>query len=353
MASIQKRVSKSGAVSYRVQVRLKGQPPQTASFERKTDARRWASKIETEMEEGRYFATSRAKQRTLGDLINRYISDILPRKPRSILAQKTQLEWWRNQLGDQELMSITSDDISSERNTLLKRATPQGGTLSPSSVNRYVAALGHAFSVAIKEWKWLERSPVTALKKLPEPKGRVRYLDEAERSKLIDACETSQSCLLYAIVIVALSTGARRGEILGLTWTDVDLNDGHVVFHNTKNGEHRGVPLKGHALDVIRDLKKPDSNANEFVFPNHAETGPIDIRTPWETAVKKAGLVDFRFHDLRHTAASYLAMGGATPHEIAEVLGHKSLEMTRRYAHLSKTHVSGVVERMNKEMFGK
>ncbi len=261
------------------------------------------------------------------------------------------MEWWRNELGELLLSDVTTDVIVTARDKLLKRTIYKDTKLSPSSANRYVAALSHAFTIAINEWEWIKRSPIPALKKLTEPQGRIRFLTEVERSRLLDTCRNSQSRLLYSVVVIALSTGARRGEILGLKWADVDLNNGRLIFHDTKNGERRGVALKGHALDILKELRGTSEDGSEFLFPNRAGTAPIDIRTPWETAVKKASLVDFTFHDLRHTAASYLAMGGATPHEIAEVLGHKSLEMTRRYAHLSKTHVDGVVKRMNEKMY--
>jgi integrase len=153
-------------------------------------------------------------------------------------------------------------------------------------------------------------------------------------------------------VILALSTGARKGELLSLHWSDIDLKRGILTFRETKNGETRAVPVPGYALTVLTQHTKIRRFDTSLVFPNSTGEKPLDIRDAWEYAVERAGISDFRFHDLRHSAASYLAMGGASLAEIAEVLGHKTLQMTKRYTHLTESHIRGVVERMNRQIFG-
>jgi integrase len=185
-----------------------------------------------------------------------------------------------------------------------------------------------------------------------EPRGRVRFLSDEERQCLLDACKVSRSAYLYTIVVLALSTGARRGELLSLHWGDVDLKRGLLTFRETKNGDTRAVPLTGYALDVLSTHAKIRRLNTTLVFPNDTGTQPASIREAWEYAVRRAGIANFRFHDLRHSAASYLAMNGASLAEIAEVLGHKTLAMVKRYAHLSEAHTRGVVERMNRAVFG-
>ena len=125
-----------------------------------------------------------------------------------------------------------------------------------------------------------------------------------------------------------------------------------MFLHETKNGERRVIPLQGLALSLMKEHAKVRSLHCNFVFPSASKCQPIDIRTAWENALKKAKIGNFRFHDLRHSAASYLAMNGATLAEIAEVLGHKTLQMVKRYAHLSEAHTSSVVENMNERIFG-
>jgi integrase len=130
----------------------------------------------------------------------------------------------------------------------------------------------------------------------------------------------------------------------------MDLKRGTITLHDTKNGERRTLHLTGIALELMRQhIRRIDS---PFVFPDPTGTKPASIREAWEHAVKRARIEDFRFHDLRHSAASYLAMNGASLAEIGEVLGHKTLQMTKRYAHLSESHTRSVVAKMNAAVFG-
>ncbi|MBI3441579.1 MAG: site-specific integrase, partial [Proteobacteria bacterium] len=204
------------------------------------------------------------------------------------------------------------------------------------------------------EWEWLEHHPLNKVSKMKEPRGRIRFLDDDERKRLVKACQESKCPCLYTIVILALSTGARFNEIMSLPWSAVDLNRKSITLHDTKNGERRVLPLAGHALELIKAHKKVQRIDSDLVFPSpHNPKQPYKIRAAWDKAVEKAKLEDFRFHDLRHSAASYLAMNGASLAEIAEVLGHKTLSMVKRYAHLSEAHTHGVVASMNERIFGK
>jgi integrase len=144
----------------------------------------------------------------------------------------------------------------------------------------------------------------------------------------------------------------RQGEIMGLTREDVDLHQGRATLHETKNGERRVVPLTGKVLELLKENAKVRRLDTNLLFPGKNPQKPVDLRAPWEAALKKVGIEDFRFHDLRHSAASYLAMNGASLAEIAEVLGHKTLQMVKRYSHLSEAHTAGVVARMNERIFG-
>jgi integrase len=142
----------------------------------------------------------------------------------------------------------------------------------------------------------------------------------------------------------------RSGELLSLTWRDVDLTRGLVALHDTKNGERRAIPITGYALELLREYGQRRGHT-DILFPNDTGTRPRSIRRAWEHAIRRAGIDDFRFHDLRHSAASYLAMNGASLMEIAEILGHKTLSMVKRYAHLSEPHTRNVIERMNRAVF--
>jgi integrase len=141
-------------------------------------------------------------------------------------------------------------------------------------------------------------------------------------------------------------------EVVGLRWQDIDLTRQVIILHETKNGERRVLPLSGLALELLIQRSHVRQLYTDFIFPAHNLKTPMDIRAPWDRAITHANLKDFRFHDLRHSAASYLAMNGATLSEIADILGHKTLQMVKRYAHLSEAHTATVVAKMNERIFG-
>jgi integrase len=267
-------------------------------------------------------------------------------------AQMNQLDWWKKKAGYYVLADFTPQIISALRDELSHGSTNRGEKRTNATINRYLAALSHALSVASNEWGWIEANPLLKIKRHPESQGRVRYLDDVERIKLLDACKQSSNKQLYVIVVLALSTGMRKGEILNLRRRDVFLNESFVILDQTKNKERRRVPIIGHAHDVLLNQLKIARLDSDYVFPSKDGQKPIDIKRPWEVAISTAGVEDFRFHDLRHSAASYLAMNGASNRDLMEILGHRTLQMTSRYSHLSNSHVSSVVGGMNEKLFG-
>lgn len=354
MATIEKRSNEEGKLTYRVKVRLKGFPPQSASFNRITDAKKWAQNTEAAIREGRHFKTVESKRHTFGEMIDRYIKHRLPLKgsARNIRNQQSQLEWWKKQLGHYVLADVTPALVAEQRDNLSTSYVTEDKKTSPATVNRYLAALSHVYTIGVKEWGWIENNPVQKISRLREPRGRVRFLSDDERRALLVACQNStRSEHLYLIVVLALSTGARHGEIINLTWDNIDFGRGVITLHKTKNGERRLLPLASHALDLMKAHAKVRRIDTDLVFPNRRGDKPADITTAFENVLKDAKIDDFRFHDLRHSAASYLVMNGASLAEIAEVLGHKTLQMVKRYAHLSEAHTSKVVTAMNEKIF--
>ena len=333
-------------------VRLKGYPAQYATFAKKSDAKDWATQTESAIKEGRHFKTREAKRRTLAEMVDRYCREILTRKPEEKRAdQQRHLAWWRARLGSYALAEVTPDLLAEHRELLGRETTHYGTERSPSTINRYVTSLSHVFSVALREWDWIETNPVGRLRKLKEPQGRVRFLSDTERKRLLEACRKSSTRQLLPLVVLALSTGARRGELLGLRWSDVDWHREVAVLHDTKNGNRRALPLTSHSLAHLRTLAEVRRIDSAMVFAGKSGRSTFP-RTAWESALRAARIEDFRFHDLRHSAASYLAMNGATLAEIAEVLGHKTLAMVKRYSHMTEQHTSAVVARMNDVIFG-
>lgn len=336
MATIRQR-----GASFHVQVRIKGYLTQTASFKRLTDARRWAHRTESDLREGRHFPGSIAKRHTVGDLLDRYCESVLSQKAfNTPISQRPQLLWWKERIGHLSLCDVTPAVIAENRDVLTQ-------IFKTSTVNRYLATLSHTFTMAIREWGWVDSNPSINVTRPPGTQLRIRFLDDNERRRLLAACKESRNQHLYTVVVLALSTGARKMELLSLRWPDVDLRRGMITLHDTKNKECRALPLTGRALELMREhvrVRRLDTN---LVFPNQDGTAPAEIKTAWQIARNKAEITNFRFHDLRHSCASYLAMNGASLAEIAEVLGHKTLGMVKRYAHLSEKHTAGVVARMN------
>ena len=337
MASIRKRDGKNGS-SYQVQVRIKGGGVESASFKSLTKAKIWAQSVESSIRDGKHFANNAAKKITLCDLIERFL-DHPSLKDKTKLNYSPQLKWWISQLGENKLADITPDKISRSRDGLLKKG------FQKSSTNRYLAALSSAYSMAVKEFGWTDTNPCSKVRKLSEPRGRTRFLTDDERERLLISCENSNTRELLIIVHLALSTGARKNEIRWLRWDDVNVQTGTVIFRETKNGIIRSVPLVGRGLDLIRDWGKVRRLDTDLVFPGKNPNHPVLFEKSWKRALKESEIEDFRFHDLRHSAGSYLIMAGVHMRTVAEILGHKTLAMVQRYSHLSPEHLRGELTR--------
>ena len=353
MAQIRERNRKNGKKSFLVRVRMRGKPEAAASFDRLTDARIWAQQTETEMRDGRYIKTAEAQKHTVSDLVERYIRDVLPRKVKVGRFYAIQLGWWKRQIGDVLLSELTPVLISEHRELLSQTETIRKTKKSNATVNRYLAALSTAISTAINEWGWMEDNILRKVSKLKEPRGRVRYFSDEERERFLLACKESHNSDLYVAVILALSTGGRKNEIWGLSWKDVDLKNGFITFEETKNDEPRSVPLQGHALELMLKRSKVPRIDTDLVFPSRVDQQKhFDFRRPFQMALRTAKIENFRWHDLRHCAASYLVMAGVDMRTVAEILGHKTLQMTQRYTDLSPEHLKDAVAKMNNKIFG-
>jgi integrase len=255
------------------------------------------------------------------------------------------------------LAHVTPAVLSDARKLLAETPTMGSGRTKPfhksnATINRYFASLSACFSKAV-EWGWLERNPCQLVKRERESRGRTRFLDADERERLLEAARESTNPHLYAWIVLSLTTGGRSSEILGLEWRDFDAKRKTITFHETKNGESRTVPVAGEALEILIKRSRVKDIRTNLIFPSPTDPRRhIDVRSAWDVCLKKAGISDFRPHDLRHCAASYLAMSGASLLEIARILGHKSLSMVNRYSHLTDGHLNEVVERMVKTKLG-
>jgi integrase len=241
-----------------------------------------------------------------------------------------------NNLVSKQIEDITRIEISYLLSTLSPR-------LSNATVNRYKAAISVIFTYACRYFN-LQDNPALHIPSLPENNERIRFLSEAERTSLFKASRASHWDKLYLIVLLAITTGARKGELTKLRWNDIDFDRRTAYVSTTKNGQPKVLPLTD---SVIKELQLFDSKDSRLIFGSKVkEDVPYCFTKPWKKALKDAEIKDFRFHDLRHSCASYLAQSGASLLEIADVLGHKQISVTKRYSHLCIEHKSSLINRV-------
>lgn len=274
--------------------------------------------------------------RTFPELANEYLQySEAHKKPSSHKRDVASLNSLSKTFGGTMIANIGSRDIERYQEIRLR-------TVSPATVNRELQLLKHMFRKAV-EWKYMSSNPAQPVRKFKEPPGRIRYLSLEEREALIRECKET----LRAIVITALETGMRKGELETLTWECVNFDRRTITLKRTKNNEIRTVPISDTLLPLLQRLHI--ERRGPYVFSRNAGSYG-NWRKAFENACKRAGIEDFRFHDLRHTFASYLVMAGVDIRTVQELMGHKDIKMTMRYSHLSSTHLLEAVNKVGTNM---
>jgi len=260
----------------------------------------------------------------------------------SLVEDRRTLAHLTSQFGQDTLLSdITGARISEYRGKRLRAVRTVGGeerVIGAAAINRPLALLRHLLRLAHEEWDALETVPRIRLEK--EPQCRLRWLTPDEAHRLLEACRASKNATLVNLVELCLFTGLRQAEALGLTWDRVDRSRGVILLEVTKSGRRREVPLNSEADTAL--VRQGPLEAG-LVF---GTSSWYAFRKAWEAAVKAAKVPDFHFHDLRHTFASWAIQRGATLPELKDLLGHSSLAMVMRYAHLSPEHLRSAVSRL-------
>lgn len=349
MGSIREVKRKDGKISFHAEVRLKGYPPQREAFRTRNLAKKWIQDTESSIRDGRHFRTVEAKKHTVAKLVDRFIEQWLPRNPNWLVKKASLLTWWKDRLGHVLLSDLTPALIAESRDFLLSETTVRKQIRSSSTVNRYLAAFSKALTVAMNEWGWLEDSPMRKVTKPPEGKARDRLLTPEEKDRLLVACKASSNPNLYPIVAIGLLTAMRFGEIISLRFEDVSFVHKTLTLYQTKNGDRRVLPLTESVEKILLDLGSKRKKMEGKIFTprsQNSKTQEVSIRGAFNKALRDADIKNFTFHLLRHAAASYLAMSGATQGELMAILGHKTPAMTKRYAHFSQKHVANLMERM-------
>lgn len=303
MATIRKLRGK-----WQAQVRRKGIAPRAKSFDVKSDAEKWARNLEAELDRcGNLPDTRLASRMTVRELLARYLIEITPTK-RSASTEAYRIKaLMKRDIAHRTLAMLSSADIATYRDARLK-------VVSTSSVIRELNTIAHAVDVARKEWGvHLVQNPVRMIRRPAPPRGRDRRLNDNEEQLLLAAADAGRSPYMRPLIILAIETAMRQGEMLSLTWSDVDLDKRIAHLDMTKNGESRDVPLSSRALDALDALKQ--QRIDERVVPS-TKSG---VQQAWGHLRGRAGLADFRFHDLRHEAVSRLLERGLNVIETATI----------------------------------
>jgi integrase len=260
-------------------------------------------------------------------------------------------EFWLTAFNDKPVKSIKPSHIEKILRTYATGAIKDYGSNKPKSNNtllRTKSVLSSILQYGIDK-KYLDKNPTEKVRIKAEPNQIERFLNDEERVRLLDACHESSWDKMYLLVLLAITTGMRKSELVNLHWTDINFDKGLATLDTTKNGDARINPIPNIALDELKKFRQIGKGLI-FFSPKNTEK-PFDFRKQWYSSLKKADITGFRFHDLRHTAASYLVMAGATLHEAGQILGHKSEQTTKRYAHLSTNHKAELAERVMSEVF--
>jgi len=331
MAYIQK-VKRKQDNAYRVFITVDSEKRVTKTFNTKRSAVQFANSIESDR--NKLLAYTQSKSRTLLSLvIDKYLNDEY--KGTRVNDERVKLNFWIKALSDKPIIDITTTDINEALGTL-------PGHFKNATINRYVAAISVVFSYAVREYG-IQVNPIRKIPSLPENNERTRFLSDDERTRLFHSGRASHWDKLYLIVLLAITTGARKGELTKLKWNDIDFERRTAYVSTTKNGQPKVMPLTN---EVVKELNRFKDQEPELIFNSEIKTDkPYEFRKLWLKALDKAEIDNFRFHDLRHTCASYLAMNGCSLLEIADVLGHKQISMTARYSHLCVSHKQKLIKK--------
>jgi integrase len=330
------------------------------SFKKKKDAEAELGKRVSLIAEGRYLDVKKEYKTTLEDILTKY-EENFKNQASFKTGKRHYLENFKEYFGESTLLAnIRYLNLETYRNHLREKITKNKTIRSDASVNREMSCLHHIFTKAV-EWEMIEQNPFSKGKSLilKENNKRLRFLNEDEIPKLVDACPG----YLQNIVECALNTGMRRGEILSLKWSQV--RNGFIYLNKTKTNEARQIPVNDSLEALFKQIRKQNGFKSKHVFlydgqiietktgkarkpKKNAEAKPVtEIKSSFNSALKRSGIMDFRFHDLRHTFASQVLMKGGTLKDVQELLGHKAMTMTLRYAHLTQEHKRKAVNLLN------
>ncbi|KGD95694.1 site-specific integrase [Rhizobium sp. YS-1r] len=321
MASIRKLRGR-----WQAQVRRRGMKPRCKSFDTKQEAEKWARDLEAQVDRfGAAPDTRILETTTLGQLLERYQREVSPLKRGSVQEIQRIEVLRRHDLAYRTMIGLSQQDIAAFRDERLQ-------SVAPSTAVRELAILSHVLEVAIRDWGLpLARNVVKLVRRPVIRNERSRRLTGDEEQRLLDGCDAGQLPYLRTLLILAIETGMRRGEILGLKWSDISHNRRVITLAMTKNGSGRDVPLSHRAFEALMDWKSRADVDKSTVFP--MTSGALE--QAWRRLLVRSNVKGLRFHDLRHEGVSRLFERGLNMIEVSSISGHRELRMLKRYTHLS------------------
>ncbi|QGG89026.1 tyrosine-type recombinase/integrase [Agrobacterium sp. MA01] len=326
MATLRKRNGK-----WQVQVRRQGHSPVSKSFINRKDAEAWARDVERRLDQSEALPARQASDsRTLGDLLVTYRDKITPHKKSASVERYRIDKILRHSIANTQAAKLMPAQVASYRDERLE-------SVSGETTRQDLVLLRQVLDVARREWGLkIAANPVDDVRKPPPAKARTRRVHFSDLRAIAKGLQTFRNPLLRHVILFALATGMRRGEILRVEWQHVDQKQALLTIPVTKNGHPRTIPLSRRALKVLADLSVTASETEELVFPISANA----VRLSWQRLRTKAGLNDLRFHDIRHEAVSRFFEAGLTLPEVALISGHRDPKMLLRYTHLDPRKIA-------------
>lgn len=344
MAYIRTLKRKKGKI-YKVEVRIKGHEPIYQTFDRLSDAQRWAEDTEAILRSGGYIGEIPPDDMTFSKALDRYELEISSQKrPNTRAREITSAKHLRHRFKGLTLKEITPTLVASFRDQRLQSVTP-------STVQKDLALLSHLYTIAKMEWSLDIKNPVASIRKPSKSNGRLRLLNRDEARHLLEICKKSRNAKLYHYVQLLLHTGMRPSEGAGLKWGQINI-DARIIDLTITKTKPRRVPLTIKTIELLLDIMPVNCRKELPVFLTEKVSSTVQrrpnlyFRKAFDNAVKKAEIEDFHMHDLRHTAASYLLMAGVDLRTLAEILGHSTMQMVQRYTHLLDDHKLKAVDRI-------
>jgi len=344
MATVRTVKRKKGIV-YRAEVRIKGHPRLSQTFDRQSEAMRWAEETEAALRTDGYIGNAPPNDMLFDDALEKYLAEVSSKKAKSTHRRELYQSRSLHYFFGKTLQEITPTLAARFRDKRLAE-------VQPATVIKDLNMLSHIYTTALREWGVEATNPVAIIRKPKTPQGRLRFLTDAEIKRLLQESKKGHRPNLYHFIVLQLHTGMRPSEGAGLTWAQVDF-DGRIIDLQQTKTDPRRVPLTVSALAILSELV-PDKGykCKDFIFlprnpkMTYRRRPNQYFRESFEAAVKRAKIEDFHMHDLRHTAASYMIMNGIDLRTVADILGHKTISMTMRYTHLLDDYKLKAVDRI-------